>query len=149
MSAASPKTMSSTKADKGYLYINGTKVNAEWDLKLERDYVDATVFGDPNKTFLTALTNVDLTFEEPKIDFDAQAAREMYDDDPVALAIIDRLAAMERETVFLREEKQELQQKNDNLSAELIKRIPGSPRSKAVDPVKKRDKPKKSRKTGR
>lgn len=93
--------MSTTKADKGYLYINGKKVQAEWDLKLERDYVEATVFGDPGKTPLVTLTNVTIEYDEPDIDFDAHAAREMYDDDPVALAIIDRLVEVERENVRL------------------------------------------------
>lgn len=147
--------MSSTRADKGYLYINGTKVNAEWDLELSKDYVDATVFGDPGnpyETFLTSLTNVKIDFDEPEVAFDEQAAREMYDEDPVALVIIDRLAKMEREVFFLREERDEarghilsLQKKVLELQ-EYRKRVV---QFEADDPVKNRKKSKKSRKTGR
>jgi len=34
----------------------------EWTLNLNRDYVDATVFGDVNKTYLTGLKDVSGTF---------------------------------------------------------------------------------------
>lgn len=49
----------------GAIYINGakgsgTKVAAktEWTLNLNRDYVDATVFGDVNKTYLVGLKDI-------------------------------------------------------------------------------------------
>jgi hypothetical protein len=37
----------------------GTKVSnkTEWSVQLNRDYVDATVFGDTNKTYLAGLRN--------------------------------------------------------------------------------------------
>jgi hypothetical protein len=138
--------MTTTRSDKGTLTINGERVLTEWDLKLSREYVDATVFGDVNKDYLVDLTNVDITYHEPVTDFNASAAKEMYDDDPVALAIIDRLDKMEREAAFLREEKAELRRQNDRLSNELIRRIP---QFKADDPVKNRKKAKNARKTGR
>jgi hypothetical protein len=34
----------------------------EWTLNLNRDYVDATVFGDVNKTYLTGLRDISGTF---------------------------------------------------------------------------------------
>lgn len=42
----------------------GVKVAAktEWTLQRNRDYVDATVFGDTNKTYLAGLPNVQGTF---------------------------------------------------------------------------------------
>lgn len=42
----------------------GVKVAAktEWTLQRNRDYVDATVFGDVNKTYLAGLPNVQGTF---------------------------------------------------------------------------------------
>ena len=42
----------------------GVKVAAknEWTLSLNRDYVDATVFGDTNKTYLVGLKDVSGTF---------------------------------------------------------------------------------------
>lgn len=42
----------------------GTKVATknEWTLSLNRDYVDATVFGDTNKTYLVGLKDVSGTF---------------------------------------------------------------------------------------
>lgn len=43
---------------------SGTKVAAktEWTLARNRDYVDATAFGDTNKTYLTGLPNVQGTY---------------------------------------------------------------------------------------
>lgn len=53
----------------GAIYINGpkgsgTKVTSktEWTLNLSRDYVDATVFGDVNKTYLVGLKDIQGTF---------------------------------------------------------------------------------------
>lgn len=42
----------------------GTKVvnKTEWTLSLARDYVDSTVFGDSNKTYLVGLKDVSGTF---------------------------------------------------------------------------------------
>ena len=50
-----------------YLYGKkgvGTKITTktEWTLSLARDYVDATVFGDTNKTYLVGLKDVQGTF---------------------------------------------------------------------------------------
>lgn len=41
-----------------------TKVagKSEWTLNLSRDYVDATVFGDTNKTYLTGLKDIQGTY---------------------------------------------------------------------------------------
>jgi hypothetical protein len=53
----------------GAIYFNdvkgtGTKVTTktEWTLNLSRDYVDATVFGDVNKTYLVGLKDIQGTF---------------------------------------------------------------------------------------
>jgi len=49
----------------GAIYIGGAKAGGgtkvtektEWSVQLNRDYVDATVFGDTNKTYLAGLRN--------------------------------------------------------------------------------------------
>lgn len=54
----------------GAIYLGGPKggggvkiVNkTEWTLSLNRDYVDSTVFGDTNKTYLVGLKDVSGTF---------------------------------------------------------------------------------------
>lgn len=53
----------------GAVYLGGAKgtgvkvaVKTEWTLQRNRDYVDATVFGDTNKTYLAGLPNVQGTF---------------------------------------------------------------------------------------
>lgn len=55
----------------GAIYLNGPKggggaqkvaTKVEWTLNLNRDYVDATVFGDTNKTYLVGLKDVQGTF---------------------------------------------------------------------------------------
>ena len=53
----------------GAIYLGGkkgvgTKVTSktEWTLNLSRDYVDATVFGDVNKTYLVGLKDIQGTF---------------------------------------------------------------------------------------
>jgi hypothetical protein len=53
----------------GSIWIGGPQptgikvaVKSEWTLQRNRDYVDATVFGDTNKTYLAGLPNVQGTF---------------------------------------------------------------------------------------
>ena len=55
----------------GAIYLGGAigtsgsvkaATKAEWTLQRNRDYVDATTFGDPNKTYLAGLPNVQGTF---------------------------------------------------------------------------------------
>src|SRR5512146_1201426 len=53
----------------GAIYIggpkgSGTKVSTktEWTLNLNRDYVDATVFGETNKTYLVGLKDISGTY---------------------------------------------------------------------------------------
>lgn len=54
----------------GAIYFGGPKGGAgvkvvnktEWTLNLNRDYVDSTVFGDTNKTYLVGLKDVQGTF---------------------------------------------------------------------------------------
>lgn len=54
----------------GAIYLGGAKgsggvkvaAKTEWTLQRNRDYVDATVFGDENKTYLAGLPNVQGTF---------------------------------------------------------------------------------------
>jgi hypothetical protein len=53
----------------GAIYINGPKgtgvkvtTTTEWTLNLSRDYVDATVFGDTNKTYLVGLKDIQGTY---------------------------------------------------------------------------------------
>jgi hypothetical protein len=53
----------------GAIYIGGPKgtgvkvtSKTEWTLNLSRDYVEATVFGDSNKTYLVGLKDIQGTF---------------------------------------------------------------------------------------
>lgn len=54
----------------GAIYLGGAKgsggikvaAKTQWTLQRNRDYVDATVFGDVNKTYLAGLPNVQGTF---------------------------------------------------------------------------------------
>lgn len=54
----------------GAIYLGGAKgsggvkvaTKTEWTLQRNRDYVDATVFGDTNKTYLAGLPNVQGSF---------------------------------------------------------------------------------------
>lgn len=54
----------------GAIYITGPKggggtkvtTKTEWTLNLNRDYVDATVFGDTNKTYLVGLRDIQGTY---------------------------------------------------------------------------------------
>ena len=53
----------------GAIYLGGPKgtgtkvaTKTEWTLNLNRDYVDATVFGDTNKTYLVGLKDVQGSF---------------------------------------------------------------------------------------
>jgi len=53
----------------GAIYVNGVKgigtkvaLKAEWTINLNRDYVDATVFGDVNKTYLAGLKDISGTY---------------------------------------------------------------------------------------
>jgi len=53
----------------GAIYINGPKgvgqkitTKMEWTLNLNRDFVDATTFGDTNKTYLVGLKDISGTF---------------------------------------------------------------------------------------
>ena len=53
----------------GAIYLNGAKgtgtkvaTKTEWTLALNRDYVDATVFGDTNKTYLVGLKDITGTY---------------------------------------------------------------------------------------
>ncbi len=53
----------------GAIYLGGPKgvgvkvtTKTEWTLNLNRDYVDATVFGETNKTYLVGLRDVSGTF---------------------------------------------------------------------------------------
>jgi len=58
----------------GAIYLHGGKIGTgfpqankvankvEWSLNLNRDYVDATVFGDVNKTYLVGLKDIQGTF---------------------------------------------------------------------------------------
>lgn len=53
----------------GAIYINGAKgtgtkvtTKTEWTLNLNRDFVDATVFGDTNKTYLVGLRDISGTY---------------------------------------------------------------------------------------
>jgi hypothetical protein len=54
----------------GAIYLGGAKgsggvkvaTKSEWTLQRNRDYVDATVFGDTNKTYLAGLPNIQGSF---------------------------------------------------------------------------------------
>jgi hypothetical protein len=53
----------------GAIYLNGPKgtgvkvtTKTEWTLNLNRDFVDATVFGDTNKTYLVGLRDISGTY---------------------------------------------------------------------------------------
>lgn len=66
---AGPNSGTKLHGKNGAIYLNGpkgsgTKVanKADWTLALNRDYVDATVFGDTNKTYLVGLKDVSGTY---------------------------------------------------------------------------------------
>jgi len=42
--------------------LTKVKTKSEWTLNLNRDYVDATVFGDTNKTYLAGLKDISGTY---------------------------------------------------------------------------------------
>ena len=104
-----PTSTKSSLTGQSDLRINGMPVSGEWELRLTDDYVDATTFGDTNKTYLAGQRVVDLFIKDwggvatgsgspykPEVpEFDFEAAREMYEDDPVALAIISRMLTLE------------------------------------------------------
>lgn len=53
----------------GAIYLDGLKgfgtkvaTKSEWTLNLNRDYVDATVFGETNKTYLVGLKDISGTY---------------------------------------------------------------------------------------
>jgi hypothetical protein len=48
----------------GAITVGGSRVSnkTEWTLQRNRDYVDATTFGDTNKTYLVGLPNVQGTY---------------------------------------------------------------------------------------
>jgi outer membrane protein assembly factor BamB len=48
----------------GAIYVDGTKVavKTEWTLSLARDTVEATTFGDTNKTYLVGLRDISGTY---------------------------------------------------------------------------------------
>lgn len=48
----------------GLIKFNGTTVSVknQWTLNLNRDFVDATVFGDVNKTYLVGLRDISGTY---------------------------------------------------------------------------------------
>lgn len=61
--------MSKLHGKNGAIYLGGPKGTGvkvsqrnEWALNLNRDYVDATVFGEPNKTYLVGLKDISGTF---------------------------------------------------------------------------------------
>lgn len=50
------------KLGQGFPQTNKVANKVEWTLNLNRDYVDATVFGDTNKTYLVGLKDIQGTF---------------------------------------------------------------------------------------
>ena len=50
------------KSGTGFPQVNKVASKVEWTLNLNRDYVDATVFGDVNKTYLVGLKDIQGTF---------------------------------------------------------------------------------------
>jgi hypothetical protein len=50
------------KIGSGFPQTNKVANKVEWTLNLNRDYVDATVFGDVNKTYLVGLKDIQGTF---------------------------------------------------------------------------------------
>lgn len=67
---ATPNTNVKLHGKNAAIYIGGAKgaggikvaSKAEWTLQRNRDYIEATTFGDPNKTYLAGLPNVQGTF---------------------------------------------------------------------------------------
>ena len=49
-------------AEKGQIGAQKVASKSEWTLNLNRDYVDATVFGETNKTYLVGLKDIQGTF---------------------------------------------------------------------------------------
>lgn len=88
----------------GAIYLGGKKgvgvkvtSKTEWTLNLNRDYVDATVFGDTNKTYLVGLRDVSGTFAgllDVSGDYQVNAAVSdsidiyLYADDRTSLEVI-------------------------------------------------------------
>jgi hypothetical protein len=88
----------------GAIYLGGakgagTKITSktEWTLNLSRDYVDATVFGDVNKTYLVGLKDIQGTFAgllDVSGDFQVNAANSdavdiyLYADDGASAILI-------------------------------------------------------------
>jgi len=54
--------INSAKVGSGFPQANKIAAKTEWTLNLSRDYVDATVFGDTNKTYLVGLKDIQGTF---------------------------------------------------------------------------------------
>jgi len=67
---ATPNTNVKLHGKNAAIYIGGAKgaggiriaSKAEWTLQRNRDYIESTTFGDPNKTYLAGLPNVQGTF---------------------------------------------------------------------------------------
>ena len=59
-----PNTGTKLHGKDGMIKFNGTTVAVknEWTLNLNRDFVDATVFGDVNKTYLVGLRDISGTY---------------------------------------------------------------------------------------
>lgn len=59
-----PNTGTKKHGKDGAIYVSGTKVavKTEWTLNLARDTVEATVFGDTNKTYLVGLRDISGTY---------------------------------------------------------------------------------------
>lgn len=139
----SPST--SLEGGKGTLTVNGKLIGTDWDLKFK-------VFGDQSKTYLMGSTDVNLVFDEPElrteVQFDHREAERQYADDPVALAIIDRLARMEHETASLRGERDQARRDletsrrmNADLQRKVLEQTLCSQRWRGDDPEKARKKP--------
>jgi hypothetical protein len=64
--AANSGTKKHGKGGAIWINVNGTMtkvaIKSEWTLNLNRDYVDATVFGDVNKTYLAGLKDISGTY---------------------------------------------------------------------------------------
>lgn len=72
----------------GAIYVGGVKVAAktEWTLSLSRDYVDATVFGDVNKTYLVGLKDITGTYAG-LLDTSGDLLVNATDDEAVTIAL--------------------------------------------------------------
>ena len=77
-----------------------TEAKKSWLNGIGVEYVDSTTFNDLNTSWGSSSEYIYVApqvtaYDDDPPPFDYDAARKLYEDDPVVLAIIDRMATME------------------------------------------------------